>query len=245
MRGDGTVTAPVLEVAGLHVHYGRSHILRGIDLSVRAGESVALLGRNGMGKTTTLRAIMGLAPATGGTIRVLGSPTAGMVTHQIARAGVALVPEGRGVFPTLTVVENLIMASRPPAPGIGGEGWTLDRVLTLFPRLAERLANRGNQLSGGEQQMLAIGRALLTNPQLLLLDEATEGLAPAIRGEIWTVIRQIRAGGMATIVVDKDLSALLALCERCVILVKGEVVWAGASADLEARPDIHVRHLGV
>lgn len=242
---DGVIEEPALAVHSLHVRYGRSHILRGIDLTVRAGESLALLGRNGMGKTTTLRAVMGLTPVSSGEVRVGDLSTAGLPAHRIARAGVALVPEGRGVFPTLSALENLTMAARPSATETAREDWTLERVLDLFPRLAQRLDNRGNQLSGGEQQMLAIGRALMTNPRLLLLDEATEGLAPTVREEIWTVVQQIRAAGVATVVVDKDLSALLACCDRCVILVKGEVVYAGTSADLATQPEIHFRHLGV
>ncbi len=237
------MTPPLLETAGLHAHYGASHVLHGVDLAVGPGESLALLGRNGMGKTTTLRAILGLTPPSAGRVRLDGRAVEGLRPHRIARLGVAVVPEGRRIFATLSVRENLMLTARPPRDGT--DAWTLARVLALFPRLGERLANMGNQLSGGEQQMLAIGRALMTNPRLLLFDEATEGLAPLVRGEIWRVIGRIKAAGIATVIVDKDLATLLAVCDRAVILVKGHVVWSGATADLAREPDTHVRFLGV
>ncbi len=237
------MTPPLLETAELHAHYGASHVLQGIDLAMRPGESLALLGRNGMGKTTTLRAILGLTPPSAGRVRLDGRAIEGLRPHRIARLGVSVVPEGRRIFANLSVRENLMLTARPP--GNGGDAWTLERVLALFPRLGERLANMGNQLSGGEQQMLAIGRALMTNPRLLLFDEATEGLAPLVRREIWRVIARIKASGIATLIVDKDLATLLTLCDRAVILVKGHVVWAGTTSDLAHEPDTHVRFLGV
>ncbi len=249
MWGDGPPSdrqgTPLLSLDDLHVRYGSSHVLKGIDLTVRAGEAVALLGRNGMGKTTLLRAVMGLGPVAAGAIRFDGHPINGWRPHHIARAGVALVPEGRGIFANLTVRENLVLAARPPGSDRTQAVWTMTDVAALFPRLTERLSQYGNQLSGGEQQMLAIARALLTNPRLLLIDEATEGLAPAVRDEIWGVIARIRDAGLASVVVDKDLHALLALCDRALVLVKGEVVYAGASADLARTTDILKSHLGV
>ena len=237
------MTEPLLAVDGLHAHYGTSHILHGIDLTVGAGESVALLGRNGMGKTTTIRAIFGLTPPSVGSVRFEGRSVNGMRPHRIARLGVGLVPEGRRIFPDLSVRENLMLGARRPTSG--ADGWTLDRVVAAFPRLGERIANMGNHLSGGEQQMLAIGRALMTNPRLLFLDEATEGLAPQVRHEIWGVIRRIRASGIATVLVDKDLSTLLALCDKAVVLVKGRLVWSGGADALAADSDVVTRHLGV
>ena len=238
-----TDAPPLLRAAGVHAHYGASHVLHGVDLTMGDGESVALLGRNGMGKTTTVRAILGLTPPSAGTVEFAGERVAGLRPHRIARRGLALVPEGRRIFANLDVRENLVMAARGGRGG--GAGWTLKRVLELFPRLAERLGNMGNQLSGGEQQMLAIGRALMTNPRLLILDEATEGLAPLLRREIWQVVRHIKAAGVATLIIDKDLATLLALCDRAVILVKGHVVWSGAAADLAADQATHIRYLGV
>ena len=234
---------PILDAAGLHTYYGASHILRGVDLAIHAGESVALLGRNGMGKTTTIHTILGLTPPSGGLVRIEGRVITGAPAHEIARLGVALVPEGRGIFPNLTVKENLTMAARTdtnnPTP------WTLGRILKMFPALAERMDTWGDLLSGGEQQMLSIGRALMTNPRLLILDEATEGMAPRLRREIWSVIEIIKADGVATLIVDKDLDAMLKVCDRCLILVKGSVVFSGTASDLAAKPDIHIRYLGV
>ncbi len=233
----------LLEVSGLHAHYGASHILHGINFTVEAGQCLSLMGRNGMGKTTTIRSIFGLTPASRGTIAVRGRDVTATAPHVIARLGLGLVPEGRGIFSDLSVEENLIMSARPGLDG--GCAWTLDRVLETFPRLDERLGNMGDHLSGGEQQMLSIGRALMTNPDLLVLDEATEGLAPLIRKEIWSVVRTIKEAGIATIVVDKDVDALLDVSDHCLILVKGQVVYSGTSDDLAAHPEIHEQHLGI
>ena len=235
--------APILEVEGLHTYYANSHILHGIDLAVQRSESLSLMGRNGMGKTTTIRSIFGLTAPRRGTVRIKGHDMTGASTHLIARQGLALVPEGRGIFPNLSVTENLAMAARPGCDG--SLAWTLDRVLETFPRLSQRLANMGNQLSGGEQQMLSIGRALMTNPDLLVLDEATEGMAPLIRREIWSVIAHIKEAGIATIIVDKDVKALLNVCDQCLILAKGRVVFRGEARELEENPEIHLNYLGV
>lgn len=233
----------LLEAHGLHTYYATSHVLRGVDFHVNAGETVALMGRNGMGKSTLLKSLLGIVRARHGSVTVRGGDFTRAPTHAIARQGIGYVPEGRGIFPNLSVEENLVMASRSGADG--GCHWTLDRVLKTFPRLAQRIDNGGGQLSGGEQQMLSIGRALMTNPDLLILDEATEGLAPAIAKEIWQIVREIRATGIATIIVDKNFSALLPLVDRAVILVKGEVVYEGAAKDLHARRDFVHQHLGV
>ncbi len=233
----------ILEARGLHTHYGSSHILHGIDFAIRKGEAVGLMGRNGMGKTTLIRSMLGLVRPSDGTVRVRGEDMTRAPTHRIARLGIAYVPEGRGIFPNLTVRENLVMAARA---GLDGRReWTLERVLGTFPRLAERLTYGGGQLSGGEQQMLTIGRALMTNPDLLILDEATEGLAPLIVREIWEVIRTIRDTGIATVVVDKNHTAVTALTDRSVILVKGHVVFEGPSAALRDDPELVQKHLGV
>ncbi|MGQ0662264.1 MAG: ABC transporter ATP-binding protein [Pseudomonadota bacterium] len=237
------MTRPIVEAVGLHAYYGPSHILKGVSLRVGAGEAVGLMGRNGMGKTTLLRSILGLVPPRRGEVRINGEAMTGAPPHRIARAGVALVPEGRGIFPNLSVRENLVMAARP---GRGGrQEWTLKRALDTFPRLAERFDNLGSQLSGGEQQMLTIARALLTNPDLLMLDEATEGLAPLIRKEIWRVIRGFKAIGLATVIVDKDVRTLAAIADHTLILAKGHVVFAGTPTELAAQPEILTRHLGV
>jgi branched-chain amino acid transport system ATP-binding protein len=237
------VTTPFLRAAGLHTHYGASHVLHGVDLEIAAGETVALMGRNGMGKTTTIRSLLGLTPVTRGEIAIAGRRVERERAHRIARLGIGYVPEGRGIFPTLTARENLELAARP---GAGGRrDWTLNRVLDLFPRLAERQASHGAQLSGGEQQMLTIGSALLTNPELLILDEATEGLAPLVRQEIWAVIRCIRATGIATLIVDKDLRVLANIADRVVVLAKGSVVFAGTPAALTADGEMQKRWLGV
>ena len=233
----------LVEARELHTYYGASHVLHGVSLTIGRGEAVSLMGRNGMGKTTTIRSILGLTPPRRGQVRINGRDMTGAATHKVIRQGIAYVPENRGIFPNLSVRENLVMAARAGLDG--GRAWTYGRVLETFPRLAERLDNMGNQLSGGEQQMLTIGRALMTNPHLLILDEATEGLAPLIRKEIWAVIRVVRAGGMATLVVDKDVNALLGLCDRAVIMVKGRVVHDGPAAALAAAPEIHEQHLGV
>lgn len=234
---------PIIEAVGLHTHLGSSHVLHGVSLTVGRGEAVCLLGRNGMGKTTTLRTILGLVSPSRGEVRINGRPMTAAPPHCIARQGIALVPEGRGVFPNLTVRENLVMAARP---GIDGRrAWTYERVLETFPRLAERRNNFGNQLSGGEQQMITIGRALMTNPDLIILDEATEGLAPLIRKEIWAVIRTIREAGIATLLVDKNVKDLLALCDRALVMVKGRIVLDGATAGLAPDDDALARHLGL
>ncbi|HUF20616.1 MAG TPA: ABC transporter ATP-binding protein [Burkholderiales bacterium] len=234
---------PLIEARGIHAHYGASHILHGVDLVVRPGETIGLMGRNGMGKTTLLKSVVGLVPPTRGRVSVRGADMTRAAPHRVARAGIAYVPEGRGIFPNLSVRENLVMASRA---GTGGRrDWTLERVLATFPRLAQRLGHGGQQLSGGEQQMLTIGRALLTNPDLLILDEATEGLAPLIAQEIWRILREIGDTGMAAIIVDKNFSAVSAIADRNLILVKGRVVFEGAAEELRRNPGIGHRYLGI
>ena len=233
----------LLEVAGLEVAYGASQVLFGIDLAMAEGEAATLLGRNGMGKTTTLRAICGLEPAKAGRIRFMGEDIAGRRPDQIGRAGIALVPEGRQCFPNLTVDEHLL-AFAANRRGIAGP-WTPARVYELFPRLAERKKNLGNQLSGGEQQMLAIGRALVTNPRLLILDEATEGLAPLIRDEIWACLARLRGEGQSVLIVDKYVEKLIALADRHTILERGRVAWRGSSDELDADHGIWHRYLGI
>ena len=223
---------PLLDARGIDTFYGSSHILRGVNFRVDAGETVTLLGRNGMGKTTLLRTLVGLTPARNGTITLDGRDITRARTAQIARHGVALVPEGRGIFPNLTVAENLGIAARP---GLNGrEDWSRDSVLAMFPRLAERAQNWGDQLSGGEQQMLTIARALMSNPTLILIDEATEGLAPQIRTLIWQTMRAIAAKGVAIVIVDKHLDDLFALASRHVVLVKGQVAFEGTTAEMRA-----------
>jgi branched-chain amino acid transport system ATP-binding protein len=233
----------LLEARGLHTYYGASHILHGVDFTVRRGEAIGLMGRNGMGKTTLIRSLLRLVPPRAGALHVRGRDVSGAPPHAIARLGIAYVPEGRGIFPNLSVRENLIMAARPGVDG--SRHWTYERVLDTFPRLAERLHHGGAQLSGGEQQMLTIGRALMTNPDLLILDEATEGLAPLVAVEIWNIIRQIRASGIATVIVDKNHGRVTAIADRCMILVKGRTVYEGASTELRARADILHTYLGV
>ncbi|MEE8366490.1 MAG: ABC transporter ATP-binding protein [Gammaproteobacteria bacterium] len=234
---------PIVEATGLHTHYGASHILHGIDLTVYPGETVSLLGRNGMGKTTTLRTILGLTPPSKGKVLINGKDMTGFPTHRIIRQGIAYVPENREIFPTLSVFENLVMAERPGVDG--SRDWTLDRVYETFPRLYERRHHMGDQLSGGEQQMLTFGRALMTNPSLIILDEATEGLAPLVRKEIWAVIRTIKETGIACIIIDKEIKALLSVTERNIIISKGRIVYQGSSEELAAQPDIHKRYMGV
>ena len=233
----------LLQVEKLEAFYGASQILHGIDLSVARGEQVALIGRNGMGKTTLLRTLMGLMPGCRGAMRFAGHDTTRLAPEMIARAGIALVPEGRGVFGALSVVENLTMAARPSRDG--ATRWTLPRIYDLFPRLHERRTNGGHQLSGGEQQMLTIGRALMTNPDLILIDEATEGLAPLVAQTIWRTLGIIRGEGIATIVVDKDVRSLKIIADRMVLLAKGTIVFDGTPADLTAQPELLERHLGV
>ena len=233
----------LIEAQGIHAYYGASHVLHGVDLVVHRGETIGLMGRNGMGKTTLIRSILGLLPPRSGAVRVRGKTMTGTAPHAIARTGIAYVPEGRGVFPNLSVRENLIMAARPGFDG--RREWTYDRVLATFPKLAERLYHGGQQLSGGEQQMLTIGRALLTNPDLLILDEATEGLAPLIALEIWSILRHIRDTGIAAVIVDKNFSAVSAIADRNLILVKGRAAFEGTSDQLRSSPEILQRHLGV
>jgi len=231
----------MLQVEGLETCYGASQVLFGMTLAIDAGEVVTLIGRNGMGKTTTVHSIMGLVRPRAGTIRFAGLPIFGAPSHRVARAGIGLVPEGRQIFPTLTVRENLVAT----ATGRGKGEWTLERVLALFPGLAERLGHLGTALSGGEQQMLAIGRALMTNPRLLILDEACEGLAPLIRREIWRCLAELKAHGQAILVIDKNLDALTRLADRHCIVEKGRVVWTGTSAALRADAGLQHRYLGV
>ena len=233
----------LVEARGLHAYYGASHVLHGVDFAVGRGEALGLMGRNGMGKTTLLKTLLGLVRARAGSVRVKGEDMTGAPTYRLARRGIAYVPEGRGIFPNLSVRENLVMAARA---GAGGRrDWTLERVLATFPRLAERLGHGGAQLSGGEQQMLTIGRALMTNPELLILDEATEGLAPKIAREIWQIVRAVGESGIATVIVDKNFAAVNAITDRDMILVKGEVVFDGPAAELRARLEVHRRYLGV
>ena len=234
---------PLLEITDLHTFYDDSHILRGLSLSLQPGVVLGLMGRNGMGKTTLLRAIMGLVPARSGTMSFAGTSILGVATHHIAQSGLAYVPEGRGIFASLSVAENLAVAARVGPQG--QQDWTIDRVLALFPRLKQRYRNGGDQLSGGEQQMLAIARALLGNPRLLLLDEATEGLAPLIRQEIWRIVRVIRESGITTVVVDKTIAEVAAISDRVAVLVKGAIVFDGAPQALLADQETLHRHLGV
>jgi branched-chain amino acid transport system ATP-binding protein len=234
---------PTIEAKGIHAYYDTSHVLHGIDLIVNRGEVVSLLGRNGMGKTTTLRALVGLIRPQHGTVSIHGRDMTGAPAHQIALAGVAMVPEGGGIFPKLTVYENLIMAARPGRNG--KTSWMLEDVLELLPRLSERLRNMGGNLSGGERQMLAIGRALMTNPDLLILDEATEGLAPLVRQDIWATIRRLRSSDIAVLVVDKDIDTLATIADRCVVIAKGNIVYTGTPGAFAAERDTLVRHLSV
>ena len=233
----------LLSAEKLQAFYGASQILHGIDLSVVHGETVALMGRNGMGKTTLLRSLIGLVADRRGRILLQSRDITRAAPETIARGGVAFVPEGRGIFASLTVAENLVMAARP-APD-GRNDWTLARILELFPRLAERRHHWGNQLSGGEQQMLTVGRALMTNPDLILIDEATEGLAPMIAQTIWQTLGTIRDQGIAAIVVDKDFRALSALADRVLLMTKGELVFTGTPAELKAQGELLEKHLGV
>jgi branched-chain amino acid transport system ATP-binding protein len=233
----------LIHAHGIHTYYGASHILRGIDFSVGRGETIGLMGRNGMGKSTLLKSIMGIVPPRKGTVEIKGKPMNGRPTFEVAQMGIAYVPEGRGIFGNLSVVENLKMAAR--AGTRGQRDWTYDRVLDTFPRLKERLSHGGQQLSGGEQQMLTIGRALLTNPDVLILDEATEGLAPLIAREIWRICSVIKDSGISAIIVDKNWKHVTQITDRNVILVKGEVVFEGTSEALHADPSVLEQHLGV
>jgi branched-chain amino acid transport system ATP-binding protein len=234
---------PLLEVSSIETCYGLSQVLFGMSLVIEPGEMVTLMGRNGMGKTTTVRSIMGLTPAMNGAILFAGRAIHALPAYQVAKIGIGLVPEGRQVFPNLTVRENLVAtaANRSKA----AEPWTLAKVCALFPRLAERTANMANQLSGGEQQMLAIGRALMTNPRLLILDEATEGLAPLIRTEIWQCLTRLKAAGQSILVIDKNVEALIRIADRHYLIERGKVVWTGSSPELAAAPEVQHRYLGV
>src|SRR3954454_13523405 len=233
----------LLDARGLQTYYGASHVLRGIDFHVDRGETIGLMGRNGMGKSTLLKTLMGIVQARAGTVEVKGRGMTGRPPYEIAQLGIAYVPEGRGIFGNLSVRENLLMAARPGTQG--QREWTCERVLDTFPRLKERLGHGGQQLSGGEQQMLTIGRALMTNPDLLILDEATEGLAPLIAREIWRICALIRESGISSVIVDKNWKHVTQITDRNVILVKGEVVFAGTSDDLRSRPELLEKYLGV
>ncbi|MBB3331379.1 branched-chain amino acid transport system ATP-binding protein [Halomonas campaniensis] len=236
-------SVPLIEARGLHTYYGESHVLHGVDLRLMPGETLSLMGRNGMGKTTTLKSILGFVPPREGEVRIKGKSTAKRRPWQLIRQGIGYVPEGRGIFPGISVREHLIMAARPNERG--ESPWTLERVLDTFPRLGQRINHDGSFLSGGEQQMLSIGRALTTNPDMVILDEATEGLAPLIRDEIWKIIREIKASGIASIIVDKNIDNLLEVADKHLLLVKGEVVYSGDSRGLREDPSILDTHLGV
>jgi branched-chain amino acid transport system ATP-binding protein len=233
----------MLEVESLEAAYGESQVLFGVSFAIRAGQVVTLLGRNGMGKTTTVRSVVGLLPPRAGQIRFEGRPIQRLPSYRVAQAGLGLVPEGRQIFPNLTVRENLVAtaANRRRLP----DPWTLERVLELFPQLVGRQGAMGALLSGGEQQMLAIGRALMTNPRLLILDEATEGLAPLVRAEIWRCLERVKAGGQSILVIDKSIRALTRLADTHYIIEKGRIVWTGSSTDLAAHEDVQHRYLGV
>ncbi len=233
----------ILEVHGLHTLYGESHILHGISFEIKAGETVSIMGRNGMGKSTTLKSLLGIVQPRSGSVIYKGNDITHQPTWKRMRQDIAYVPEGRGMFNNLTVKEHLLMAARNNSRGEAN--WTYEQILEVFPRLTERLTNKGTQLSGGEQQMLAIGRALLTNPDLLILDEATEGLAPLIRKEIWQVIRKIKETGVSTIIVDKNIKVLNELCEKHILIVKGEVVFLGNSEKFNKNREFIEKSLAV
>ncbi len=233
----------LLELTGVETCYGRSQVLYGVSLAIGAGEMVTLMGRNGMGKTTTVRSIMGLTPPMAGSIRFAGEEIRALPSYLIAQRGLGLVPEGRQIFHNLTTRENLVATAANR--GNNSDPWTLEKVCALFPRLAERLGSMGNQLSGGEQQMLAVGRALMTNPRLLILDEATEGLAPLIRAEIWQCLSRLKAAGQSILVIDKNVAALVGIADRHYLIERGRVVWTGTSGELAAQPEVQHRYLGV
>jgi branched-chain amino acid transport system ATP-binding protein len=233
----------MLDVTGLEAAYGTGRVLFGVDLRVAEGEVVTLLGRNGMGKTTTVNAIMGMVRPRAGSVRFMGAELAGRPAHEAARAGIGLVPEGRQVFPNLSVRENLLATA--DARGLGPAAWTIDKVFALFPRLGERAGQMASSLSGGEQQMLAVGRALMTNPRLLVLDEATEGLAPLIRREIWRVLIRLKEAGQSILVIDKNIKALKRVADRHYVIEKGRIVWRGSTAELDADREVTERYLGV
>jgi branched-chain amino acid transport system ATP-binding protein len=246
-----TDTGLLIEARGLNTYYGASHILHGVDFRVAPGETIGLMGRNGMGKSTLLKTLMGIVVPKTGSVSVMGRDMTGRPTYEVAQRGIAYVPEGRGIFGNLSVEENLRMAARQgvsaaaKARAAAGEDWHYARVLDTFPRLKERLGHGGQQLSGGEQQMLTIGRALMTNPDLLILDEATEGLAPLIAKEIWRICELIRASGISSVIVDKNWRHVTRITDRNVILVKGRMVFEGSSAELLAQPAVLQEHLGV
>jgi len=233
----------LLKLESVETCYGLSQVLFGVSLAIAPGEMVTLMGRNGMGKTTTVRSIMGLTPARAGSIRLGGREIRMLPAYRVAKLGLALVPEGRQIFPNLTVRENLVATA---ANRLGAaDPWTLAKVHALFPRLAERGQNMGVQLSGGEQQMLAIGRALMTNPRLLILDEATEGLAPLIRAEIWGCLGQLKRAGLAILLIDKNVDVLTRIADRHYFIERGRIVWSGSSAELARAPDVQHRYMGV
>jgi branched-chain amino acid transport system ATP-binding protein len=234
---------PWIDARGIHTFYGASHILHGVDFTVGQGETIGLMGRNGMGKSTLLKSLMGLVKPRSGSITMSGCDMTGKPPYEVARLGIAYVPEGRGIFGNLSVVENLQMAAR--AGTSGQRDWTYDRVLETFPRLKERLGHGGQQLSGGEQQMLTIGRALMTNPDVLILDEATEGLAPLIAREIWRICSLIKESGISSVIVDKNWKHVTQITDRNIILVKGQVVFEGSSDALHAQPQLLEQYLGV
>jgi branched-chain amino acid transport system ATP-binding protein len=238
-----TSTTPLLEVDGIETCYGLSQVLFGMSLSIGPGEMVALMGRNGMGKTTTIRSIMGLTPARAGSIKFAGRDVRQLPSFRVAQLGIGLVPEGRQIFPNLTVRENLVAASHNRLGA--ADPWTIGKIHALFPRLAERADNMGGTLSGGEQQMLAIGRALMTNPLLLILDEATEGLAPLIREEIWNCLSMLKGRGQSVLVIDKNVGHLVRIADRHYIIERGRAVWSGSSEALIAEPDLQHRYLGI
>jgi len=232
------MSVPIIAAHGVSAGYGNSQVLRDVDFAVHAGETIGLMGRNGMGKTTLLRTLLGLLPVQAGSVLLDGSDAARLPAFRRARSGIAVVPENRGIFASLSVMENLRLATRPGP-------WGEPRVLALFPRLQERHRHRGNQLSGGEQQMLAIGRALMTNPKLLILDEATEGLAPLIREEIWNCLSMLKGRGQSVLVIDKNVANLSRIADRHYIIERGRTVWAGTSEQLIAEPDLQHRYLGI
>jgi branched-chain amino acid transport system ATP-binding protein len=237
------IERPLLEVSGIETSYGQSRVLFGVSFAIAPGEMVSLLGRNGMGKTTTVRSIMGLTRASAGSIRFGGTEIRDLPAYRIAQLGIGLVPEGRQVFPNLTACENLVATA---ANRVGAaDPWTIERVFALFPRLASRAGAMANLLSGGEQQMLAIGRALMTNPRLLILDEATEGLAPLIRDEIWRCLADLRSAAQSILVIDKNVDALTRIADRHTIIERGRVVWSGSSRDLARAADVQHRYLGI